>query len=128
MEQHGSAQEIRTGLGSLGWESVPVDPTVRDIQVASCIAGNLRAAAFGIDFQKELVAFIQDCRGTMSYQIASHPVGDEREIDEDLESLERLLMRQKAHYRQTGLPRTQAQIDAVPGRRNSSSLFELMFM
>ena len=116
MEQQGSAQERRTGLGSLGLKSIPVSPTGRDIQVASFIAGNLRAAAFGIDFQKELVAFIQDCRRKMSYRIAPHFAEEEREIDEDLESLKRVLMRQKAHYRQNGLPRTQAQIDAVPER------------
>ena len=49
----------------------------------------------------------------MSPQIAPHSVVEEREIDEDLESLKRVMMRQKVHYRHSGLPRTQAQIDAV---------------
>ena len=62
MAQQGSMQERRTGLGSLGLNSVIISPTDRDIQIATFIAGNLRAAAFGIDFRKELVAFIQDCR------------------------------------------------------------------
>ena len=115
MEHKGSMQERLSGLGSLGLNSDPISPTGRDIRVASFIAGNLRAAAFGIDFQKDLVVFIQGCRRKKSYQIAPHNVEEERRIDEDLESLKEVLMRQKAHYRQNGLPRTQAQIDGVPG-------------
>lgn len=115
MEMQASANESLTGLGSQGQNAMPKRiPDHDDIRRIHGIAGNLRAAAFGIGFQIELISFLQDCHKKVISLTQMHPfLEKEQEIQEEMNTIKQIMLRQRTHYQEEGFPRTQAQIDGV---------------
>ena len=114
-EDQSSSLERITGLGSLGlFGPHPQDPKNFNIRRAHFFVGNLRAAAFGINFQIELISFLQiNHVKYLSLMKLSGPNQETKGIDEDLESLKCVIMWQKLHYQHFAMQRAQAQLDAV---------------
>ena len=114
-EEKSSSLERITGLGSLGLSNPhPQDPKNFNIRGAHFFAGNLRAAAFGINFQAELINFLQiNHVKSLSLMKLSGPNQETKGVDEDLDSLKCVMMWQKLHYQQFAMQRAQAQLDAV---------------
>ena len=115
LERAASSSERVTGLGPLGLAHPNAqDPSQFDLGFMHWVAGNLRAAASGINYQKELVAFLRTWlqRGFVPTK-QSPPDRVARNVDAELGSLEDLLAWQRDHYRNCSMRRARAQLDGV---------------